>query len=303
METSLNQEEATWRDYALLHFYVVVVGFTAIIGHYIQLPASSLVTWRTTLSGLAIFAWLGWKKRRSSSVKIPNYKLRNMVLTGVVLGLHWLCFYGSLKLANVSITLTGMATTSLFTACLEPLITKRPFKRSELGIGLLIILGLGLVISFAHDYWLGLIVAVLAAILAAVFPCYNKRYVQQGYPALTITAYEMVGATIVCGIVMLATGSRFTPSLSDWFWLILLAGVCTVYAFALSVHLLKRMTAYTTSLALNFEPVYGILLAAWLLNDDENFDPRFYLGVVVIVAANFLHTRIVAASRRKLIAR
>ncbi len=295
-----SNNDATWRDYLNLHFYVLLMGFTAILGDLISLSAASLVSWRTGLAGIALFTWVFLSPGKSA--KIALKPALGMIATGLVLGLHWLCFYGSIKLANVSICLTGMASISLFTAIIEPIITKRPFRREELWVGLIVIAGLSLVLSFAFDHWLGFLVSVLGALLAAIFPSYTRLYVQRGYSAIVITAYEMIGATIVCLVAALLWGDKLIPTAADWLWIAILSGVCTVYAFALFVHLLRRMTAYTTALALNFEPVYGILLAAWLLNEHEELDIRFYFGTFILVLASFIHTRLVARQRRKLLA-
>ena len=214
---SQNSDDASWRDYFWLHFYVLLMGFTAILGDLISLSAASLVTWRTGLAGIALFLWLRISPTKKAGMSRKD-ALR-IIGTGAILGLHWLCFYGSVKLSNVSICLTGMASISLFTAWVEPLITKRPFRREELWIGLVIIAGLSLILSFAFDQWLGLLVSVIGALFAAIFPSYNRVYMQQGHSALVITAYEMIGATIVCALAVLIAGDPFMPLASDWLWI------------------------------------------------------------------------------------
>ena len=75
----------------------------------------------------------------------------------------------------------------------------------------------------------------------------------------------------------------------DWLWLLILALVCTVFAHAVHIALLRQITAYAANLANNLEPVYGILGAAWLFGEHRDLHPGFYAGAATILAANVLH--------------
>jgi drug/metabolite transporter (DMT)-like permease len=285
------------RDYLRLHFFVWIVGFTAILGHFIRISAVSLTLWRTAIAAGVMLIWVGLRSRQS--LRLKSREVWPLLGTGVILGMHWICFYGALKLSNVSICLTGMAATSLFSSWIDPWITRRPFRRDEFWIGLMIIGGLSLVLTFAFEHWLGLLVAVLAAFLASVFPCCNRVWVKRGLSSRTITTYEMVGACLTCGGFALFDSSPKLPASSDWPWLLILSLVCTVYAFSLSVSLLQKVTPYTMALALNLEPVYGILLAAWVLREYEELGLKFYLGVAVLLLANFVHTCLTARGQKR----
>ena len=52
---------------------------------------------------------------------------------------------------------------------------------------------------------------------------------------------------------------------------------------------LRHMSAFGTQMVTNLEPVYAIVLAILLLGEQHQLDRWFYVGVVVILAAVFVH--------------
>ncbi|BCU75713.1 EamA family transporter [Luteolibacter sp. LG18] len=285
-----------------LHLLVVLLAATAILGRLISLPAPALVTWRTLLA--AIGAALLVKMVRRRPLFVPRRQLMGLLGIGAIIGLHWTCFFGAIQLSNISICLAGMATISLFTAFTEPLLEKRPIRPLEVGLGLLIVAGLAMVAGFERGRWLGLLVALGAAFLAAIFPVLNRRVVNTSdLDIQTMVAWEMLGA---CATVLILqpvlTGHLADPGTAyrgllafhglDWLWLLILAWVCTVFAHGFHIHLLRSLSAYTSNLAINFEPVYGILAAALLFGEHKDLHAGFYAGALTIVMANLLHALI-----------
>ena len=276
--------------YLQLQIFVVMVAFTAIFGRLIELPASVLVMWRTGIAAVVMLVWLGLSRRES--LRLSREDTLKALGIGVILGLHWLTFFGSVKLANVSICLAGMASTSFFTALAEPLIDKRRHCWKEILLGLMIIPGLVLVVGASWQYGLGLASALVSAALAALFPAFNRKLVLRGTSAKTLTFYNVVAACFTCVLFIVVTDvSMLTilPAGNDWLWLGILALICTVWAQSYYIHLLKYFTAFTTSLAINFEPIYGIILAAIIFHEYDEVSPMFYLGAVFIIVANIVH--------------
>lgn len=281
------------KPYFKLHLIVVIAAFTAVLGEFISLPAYSLVIWRTGISAVILGLWLRGK--------VVKFKFKWVALfTGLILGAHWMTFFGAVNLANISICLTGMATASLFTAATEAIQEKRLPYKHEIWLGLLIIPGIILIAGVESGHLSGLLCGILSALFAAIFPVINKSLVRKGAAAESITFYEMIGAMIACAlfsIIVNAEYSHFVPIGLDWLWLVTLAAVCTVYAFSLYVDLLKYFSAYESTLAMNFEPVYGIILAAVFFAEHENLHPLFFLGAGTIILANLLNP--IFARRRR----
>lgn len=277
-----------------IHFCVVLWGLTAILGKMISLPAAALVWWRMLLvSATALLLPRVWRNLRA----LPRRLFGVYAGIGVVVALHWLSFYGAIKLANASVAVTSMALCPIFLALIEPWIAARPFDRRELLLGLAVVPGVMLVVGGTPaGMHLGLLVGVVSALLASVFSALNKRYVHEA-DALTVTAVELgAGALLMTLVVPLLPheGVAFPlPGLRDGVLLLVLAYGCTLLPFALSLVALRQISAFTAQLAINLEPIYAIVLAALLFGEQRQLDVYFYAGVAIIVAAVIVHPLLV----------
>jgi len=218
------------------------------------------------------------------------------MIIGVIVGLHWICFYGAIKLSNASIALVCMATTSFFTSIIEPLILKQKFKGIELLLGIFIIPGMVLIVNstelaFMNGIWVGL----TAAFLAALFAVLNKKYIGNADP-YSITFIELGSAwlfiSIILAVIFLSPieDVSFVPvGLNDWIYLLILSLFCTTLAYILSLKALKHISAFASNLVINLEPVYGIILAIILLNEHKSLNLTFYIGCSIIVFTVMLY--------------
>ncbi|HLW18787.1 MAG TPA: DMT family transporter, partial [Cyclobacteriaceae bacterium] len=218
-----------------------------------------------------------------------------ILATGGIICLHWLLFFGAARVSNISVCLAGLATASFWTAFIEPMVNKTKVKWYEVLLGLVIIVGLVIIFSFELDYWLGLVMSVGSALLGACFMVINSRLTKRGNPYI-ITFYEMLGACLFSVLALFCyqlfySGEelQLIPTTMDWVWLFLLAGFCTVYAFSVSVELMKRLTAFAVNLTVNLEPVYGIILAVLIFGEKEKMTGGFYLGTLIILLAVCLY--------------
>jgi len=278
--------------YIELHIIVFIYGFAAILGDLINMSAYMIVWWRVLLAFISLIPLIKYGK------SLKNIEVKYLILyagIGVVVALHWLCFYGSIKYANASIALITMATLSFFTAILEPVLLKTKLKWIDIGFAILIIPAMKLIVdhldfSMMTGFWLGL----GAAFLMALFTICNKKMVNTSSPE-TITFMEMLAAWLFLTIVfpvrkLEATWQgKFWPEGMDWVYILLLVLVCTTLTYVWMLKVLKHVSAYTANLVFNMEPVYGILLAILLLKEHRELDPRFYVGVIIIIFIVFLH--------------
>ena len=275
--------------YIRIHIAVFLFGFTAILGHLIQLSSVSLVWWRVLITCASLLFFIRWGKTLST---IPEYFLKRYAFIGVLVGLHWICFYGAIKLSNASIALVCMATTSFFTSFIEPLVLKQRYSGLEIFLGLFIIPGMLLIVNSTElAYMNGIWVGLAAAFLAACFAVLNKKYISNADP-YSITFIELGSAWLFLTVilaVMLANDFEavriMPPSIADWLYLIVLALLCTTLAYVLSLQALKYISAFNSNLIINLEPLYGILLAVVILNEHKELTTSFYAGCGVILAA------------------
>ena len=277
------------RAYLELHLAVLLFGITAILGKVITLTALVLVWWRVLLTAGSLVPLV---KIRAALRQIPPARLRRMALIGSIIAVHWVTFYGAIKLSNASVTLVCMATTSFFAAFLEPWLLRAPLRKLEVGIGLLIIPGMALIVgTLPSDMWWGVVVGLTSALLAALFSILNKQIVDTA-DTKTMTFIEMSAAwgflSLVLPVVLwYAPDTVFWPSGADIGYLAILVLFCTTLAFILSLRALHHISAFAATLTVNLEPVYGILLAAVLLQEHQELTPGFYAGLGVILVAVF----------------
>lgn len=281
---------ATQKSYLALHFAVLLFGFTAILGALIDIPAFTIVWWRVLLTSVSLLFLLNVPRLYRT---LPRRDIINFSLIGIIVAVHWVTFYGAIKLSNASVCLVCMATASFFTSLLEPLILKQKFNPYEAGLGLLIIPGMVLITNNLDiSLWAGIPVALLSAFLAALFSVYNKKFVARA-SVMQITYLELSSAwfflTMCLPLYFFISGTSFAEMLPerkiDWVYLGILALLCTTLAYYLALWALKELSAFASNLTVNLEPVYGILLAVVILNEDEELNPDFYLGSAVIVLA------------------
>jgi drug/metabolite transporter (DMT)-like permease len=283
----------------MLHLCVLLWGFTAILGKLITLPTSALVVWRMGLvAALLACLPLAWRGIRA----IPGHRLLRYAAIGVVVALHWLSFYGAIRLANASVAVGCIALGAVFAAIVEPVITGRPHERAELLLGLLAVPGMLLLVGGVPlGLRIGVAVGVLSALLAALFAALNKRFAT-GDPPEAVTLIEMTAGASVLAIgasVVFGTAETLRmPHGPDLGWLLVLAVACTLLPFMLWLRALRHVSAFTTQLTLNLEPVYAIVLAALLFQEYRQLTPSFYAGVALIIATVFLQPWLTARMSR-----
>jgi len=292
------------KDYLRLHFIVLLWGFTAILGKLLTVPPVELVFWRTLLAAIGLAVLL---LARRQPWRIPAGQAARLLGVGALVAAHWITFFLAARISSVSVCLAGLATLALWTSLLEPLLLWRRVRGYEVGLGMLTMLGLYLVSQAEFDQLLGLGVAVLSAGLSAMFSVLNSKLVKQ-HPPLRLTFYEMLGACLSVMIFLPFYGHYFTEGRGvelnwhglDWLWLLLLAGVCTVYAFSASVELMKRLSAFVVNLTTNLEPVYGIGLAVLIFGAEEKMSGGFYLGTLLILVSVLVHPMVEGWDQRRL---
>lgn len=224
--------------------------------------------------------------------QVPLKEKARLMLIGVLIAIHWVCFYGSIKLANVSIALVCISSVGLFTAFLEPIFLKTKFIWNDIYIGFLSLIGIFFIFQFDIHFRTGILVGLVSALFASIFTIINKRLTTE-HSTQTIQTFEMMGGLGFLTMVILAMNayqqsSFILPTSQDWFWLIILALVCTVLANHLMLNALKKISAFTMNVTLNLEPVYGIMIAILLFQEQKQMGKGFYIGIVLIAISVLL---------------
>ena len=271
------------KNYLHLHLIVFIWGFTAVLGKLITIDALPLVWYRMLIAVVLIYLYIAYKK---FPLRISRKALIWMIIGGITIALHWVTFFKAIKVSNVSVTLATMSTAAFFTAIIEPIWYGRKVILYEIVFGLLVIFGLYIIFRVETDYLYGIVLALISAFLSVIFTLINGKLTMYQKPSV-ISFYEL-GSGVLFLTIFLAFQKSFTPAFfemsgADWFFIGILASICTAYAFIASVKVMRYITPYTVVLTVNLEPVYGIILAFFILGDDEKMNPLFYVGALIII--------------------
>jgi drug/metabolite transporter (DMT)-like permease len=277
------------KSYLELHFVVLLLGFTGLLGKLISLPALHLVVYRVFFAFITLFLFL---KIRKQIIKITKKQLLSCIAIGFVVASHWTTFFYAIKLSNVSVALGLLGVGSLFTAFLEPFILRQHFSWFDLITGIFIIIGIYIIFRFESRYTEGIISAIICYFLSSLFSVLNKKQQETMNPAV-LSMYEMLFAFIFAFATLFflapETFNSFWPKPLDLTYLIILGSVCSSYAFTALIRLMKEMSAFFVVLHVNLEPVYAIVAAYLIFGESENMTFGFYIGAFIIFLSVFLY--------------
>jgi drug/metabolite transporter (DMT)-like permease len=276
------------KAYFQLHLAVLLWGFTGIFGKLISLNELWLVWYRMILSALALGLYLRLQRALHWPDRKTFYKASAI---GVVICLHWITFYGSIKASNVSVAMSCFSSLALFTALLDPLINRKKLHLPEIILGLAVIGGISIIAAAQQFYIKGIVLAIISAMLAALFSIFNKQLYDKDDPA-TVTVIELGSGFLflTCCIPFFGESGIPMPSSKDWLWLLLLSIFCTSLAFTLGNIALQKLDAFTCNLTVNLEPVYTIILAIIIFQEGKILNSGFYAGTAILLASVVFHT-------------
>lgn len=277
--------------YSLLHFAVILAAFTGIFGKLISLNEGLLVWYRVLFSAIILFALI-----KISRVKVPAAFGDRLQIAkiGVLIIVHWLFFYASIKYSNVSVGVVCYCLTSCFTAVLKPLTDRTAFRYSELMLSSLTLVGISLIFHFDVSYRAGILMGVVSSAFAALYTIYNERLVRK-YDSLSINYYQMLGGLACLSLLLPAylyfsPAERYLPDSRDSLYLVLLSLFCTVGLYVSVSEILKKVSAFTVNLTFNLEPIYAIMLAFLLFGEGKEVGTSFYAGLVLVIISVVLQT-------------
>ncbi|MDN3665373.1 DMT family transporter [Algibacter miyuki] len=283
-------QNANLKDYIHLHILVLIAGFTAILGELISITAIPLVWFRMLMAGVLMGIYVLFSKTK---LTVTPKSLLRLSFAGVIIALHWITFFGAIDASNVSTTLAVFSTGTFFASIIEPVVYKRRILWYEILFGILAIVGVCIITQSEMQYLTGIILGIISAFLSSLFAVLNGSFLKK-HSATVISFYEFISGVLFITIYIFFFGDGFSKEFfnldtSDFWYLFILASVCTAYAFIASVYIMKSISPYTVVLTYNLEPVYGIIIALILFPEKEKMSPSFYYGAMVIIAVVILN--------------
>jgi len=282
-------QKGNLKSYLNLHLIVFIWGFTAILGALISIQADALVWYRMLLASVFLFLFILYKKE---SFRIPTKEFFKLIFVGLLIALHWIFFFEAIHISNVSITLAVFSLGAFLASILEPIFYGRKVLWYEVFFGLIIIAALGMILQVEINYFEGIMYALASIIIGVLFTLMNGKLIEKHEPSV-ITFYEFLAGVFFITIYFLFTHkfnvNFFILTSKDWIYLLILSSVCTAYAFTASVKVMRVLSPYTIMLTTSLEPVYGIVLAYFIIGGKEKMSIEFYIGAVLIVITVILN--------------
>tara|TARA_B110000977_G_scaffold9533_1_gene12604 strand:- start:3793 stop:4695 length:903 start_codon:yes stop_codon:yes gene_type:complete len=272
--------------FALLHLCVILWGFTAIFGKLISYDSVSLVWWRLVVVNISLLIFMFLARKKLILNKSVFLQLAGV---GAIVGIHWLCFFGGIKVANISITMISFSSGTFFTALIEPIVYKRKLNWNEIIIGVLIMLIISIIgiseFENSENPIVGIFLGTMAALTSALFSTFNGKLILKSN-AFTISLMELIFAFVLVSIGLFVffpvPENLLTPSSIDIWYLLLLGVVCTAFPFIASVEVMKKLSPFSVNLAVNLEVVYAIILGYFIFGENEQMTPTFYICSAMI---------------------
>jgi drug/metabolite transporter (DMT)-like permease len=271
------------KSYLNLHLIVFIWGFTAILGALITITADAIVWYRMFFAAAFLALFLLLKKK---SFRIPIRSFLKLTFVGLLIALHWIFFFHAIHVSNVSITLSVFSLGAFFASILEPLFYGRKVLWYEVFFGLIIIAGLAMIMNVEVSYFAGMLYALVSIILGVLFTLMNGKLIEK-HDSAVIAFYEFLAGALFISLYYLFqhkfTSEFFTLTFNNWVLILILASVCTAYAFTASVKVMEKLSPYTVMLTTNLEPVYGIILAYFIIGGKEKMSTSFYIIIITVI--------------------
>lgn len=283
-----------------LHMAILLAGCSGILGNLISLDAVLITWYRMLLAGLMLIIILYIKGNKPI---IQKNEWRELSV-GLLLALHWIFFYGSIKYANVSIGVICFCLSSFFTAIISPMLNRQKISWAELLLSSLTLFGISLIFQFDSSYRIGIGFGVVSSLLFAFYAILNER-LSASRNAVRTTALQMIGGFTGLSVLLLPVyimnvqHATYLPTINDFCFLFLLAFGCTVCMCFLLNNAQREISAFTVSLSFNLEPVYSILLAIILFKENKMFGTTFYAGLSLIMLSLILQMFRLAYNKNK----
>lgn len=269
------------RSLAEIHLAVLLFGFPGLFAKWLPVPAVLIVFGRVAFACVALAVVMAL--RRVPFRVRPGRDLALLGLCGLVLAAHWTMFFRSIQVSSVAVGLLAYSSFPVFTAFLEPLLTRERWDPASLAFALLCVLGIGLIVpgfDLSNAVVRGVLWGLGAGLSFAGLAILNRSLASR-HPSLKVAFYQDLLAAVCLAPVLLRTGLPFSGG--DWALIAVLGVFCTAAAHTLFIDGMTGVGARTASILSSLEPVYGILLALVFLKESPSL--RTVSGGAVVLAA------------------
>ncbi|WP_188651564.1 DMT family transporter [Yeosuana aromativorans] len=255
------------------------ISTSGVLGKFIDLPTPVIIWCRCALGALFLYLFCRLKK---FNITINSRKdFSTIFLSSLFLGVHWITYFYALKLSNVALGMLSLFTFPVITALLEPLFIKTKLNPIHIILGLIVLIGIYILapeFNFENTQLKGVLVGVFSAVCYSLRNLILKQHVGQ-YSGTSLMMYQISILTIVLLPFMFVMDiSNIT---TQYPYVILLALLTTAIGHSIFIHSLKYFSVSTASIINSIQPILGIIMAFFFLNEIPTWN-TFFGGSLIL---------------------
>ena len=277
------QKQQYFKNLIQLNFAVLLISTSGTLGRYIDLPVPLIILLRSFFGGIFLFLFCKWKKL---TFKIQKKDRVVVLLSGVLMGMHWITYFISLKLSSVAIGMLSVFTYPVITTFLEPLMLKTKFNKSNILLGLTVLAGIYFLapeFNIENDQFKAIGFGVFSAFCYSIRNIYMKSKASE-YEGSILMVYQLIIVTVLLSpFFYLSDMSGLQASLPA---LLILAFVTTATGHSLFIYSFRNFTVSTASIISSVQPIYGIIIGMIVLGEYPTLSTIFggtlILGTVIV---------------------
>ena len=266
------QKKQYLKNLVQLNFAVLIISTSGTLGRYIDLSVPMIIFLRAFIGGFYLYIFCKWKKL-SFKINVKDYK--TIFFSGVLMGMHWITYFISLKLSSVAIGMLSVFTYPIITSFLEPIMLNSKFKKSNLLLGLMVLIGIYFLapeISMKNDQFIAVGFGVISALCYSIRNIYMKAKSSE-YEASILMVYQLIIVSVLLSPVFYfydvkCLGASLPAILT-------LALLTTAIGHTFFVHSFRNFTISAASIISGVQPIYGIIIGMIVLGE--------YPGVKTII--------------------
>lgn len=269
-----------------LHIAVFLFGVSGLFGKFLTQPSIIIVLGRVFFSSIFLYMGLTITKE---NLKLKSRKdMLIIAFMGLILAIHWCTFFQGIKLSTVAIGLLTFSTFPIFVTFMEPFFFGEKLKKEDIILAFITFAGVMFVIPDFHmgnEMTVGVMYGILSSLSYAVLSLLNRKYIKE-YKGVVIAFYEQLVSLTVLLPFFFIMEPVFTRK--DIFLLLLLGTVFTGITHTLFINSLKDIKTQTAGIISSLEPLYGIILSIFLLNEMPSV--KEIIGGLLILGTVFYST-------------
>jgi drug/metabolite transporter (DMT)-like permease len=266
-----------------LNFAVLIISTSGTLGRYIELPVPMIIFLRAAIGGVFLYLFCKWRKM---SFTIQTKDRKTIFFSGVLMGLHWITYFIALKLSSVAIGMLSVFTYPIITTFLEPIMLGSKFKKSNLLLGLMVLVGIYFLapeISLENDQFKAIVFGVFSALCYSIRNIYMKSKAAE-YEGSILMVYQLIIVTVLLSPIFIVYDT--TGLESSLPAVLILALLTTATGHTLFIYSFRNFTISAASIISGVQPVYGIVIGMIVLSEYPALNTVFggilILGTVVI---------------------